>query len=165
MKWISYLFILVLFITTACEQDPPCYPLIEGCTDSLAINFFSDANIPSDDCEYATDKFVGTYLITDSVFGGMTADYFQREYEMVILKDSENPNKLLVQHWSFSHYNYQVMAEVDSTLFTVSNHIYTDPDWFETAGEGYIKGDSIFFTYYLLNLDWWAGKCTGVKID
>lgn len=165
MKWTSYLFVFILTIATACEQDPPCYPLIEGCTDSFALNFLPEANIPSNDCEYATDKFVGTYAIVDSVFGGMTLDYFQREYELTILKNPDTPAQLLIQHWSFSNSNYQVTAEVDSASFVVPNHTYTNPGWFETSGEGYIKGDSIFFSYYLLNLDWWAGEGTGIKIN
>ena len=112
MKWTSYLFVFILTIATACEQDPPCYPLIEGCTDSLALNFLPEANIPSNDCEYAADKFVGTYAIVDSVFGGITADYFQREYELTILKNPDTPDQLLIQHWSFSNSNSCLIYQI-----------------------------------------------------
>jgi len=149
MRWLLIISILLLFL--GCRK--------KGCTDSYAINYNEKAKKEDGSCSYESDKFLGTYSVSDSVAGGMLPfDYYHKQYDFEIFRDVSAPNKITIRNFAnFSvPYIYQdVSAFVDGNTFTLPNQAPISNELTPTektiSGSGSISGDSIFFDYSFKN--------------
>ncbi len=106
------------------------------------------------------DAFVGQWNVNETytlVGGGSGTD----TYTITISKSSTTDNGIVITQ--FGGGNVAVNATVSGSALSIPNQtINSGGDLWNISGSGNISGNTLIFTYYVL--DGWTGSCTATKL-
>lgn len=123
----ALLFVGIVILSISCKK--------EGCTDSQAENYDSDAKKDDGSCVFARDKFIGTYNVN------RTCVYQANENFVITVSAGPNINEIIINN--FSNDGVNIKATVSGSNVTFNDEkleiIY--------EGDGYIINNSMELSY------------------
>lgn len=133
-------FALALLLSPACRKDK-----IKGCMNSEAINYSESANLEDGTCEYARDKFLGTWsgakLCSENPLDSTTT--------IQVLAIANNYRSVNIMNFPFD--GISVIANVNSSdlnnIIIPEQEINNDLDVYYVSGEGQVYESDFVINY------------------
>ena len=138
-KYLIVSFIAAIFAITGCQK--------EGCTDSKALNYDSEAKKDNGTCVYhlpepdPRDQYLGNYLVTDSTF--MMGDFYEvKTYTLQVTTGSSNGDTIFLNNlWGRGRAFVAIMS---GSNFSIPSQQVDGP--YYADGNGKFEGNTIVFT-------------------
>ncbi len=147
------IIVTTMFVMFGCQK--------EGCTDSDALNYDSDAKKDNGTCVYpvaepdSRDQYVGIYLVTDSTF--MMGDFYEvKTYTLQVTTGSSKGDTIFLNNlWNRGREFYAIMA---GSGFSIPSQQVDGP--YYADGNGKFDGNTISYT---TSGDVYLNRGTGAK--
>lgn len=124
----------------------------EGCTDAIATNYDEDADEDDGTCEYVSDKFVGTYIMSETVTPP-TGDPYSINYTLTIERDASNGADVRLKRLSdFSSADVLGVVSATGTTINITNgQVISGSNTFEINGSLSLSNGTLTSVYTVKN--------------
>lgn len=155
MKQLFLILILTLSILS-CNR--------KGCTDCNAVNYNSKAKVDDNSCQYALENFIGTYSVSDSIFGPPTATWEKRNYNIGLTRAGCNADQLAISNYAKQSNSFLVNSTISGNNLSIP--IQSVNQVKIRVSSGFFRNDSIFFEFEFENEfgEVFFGSCYGEKL-
>lgn len=139
----------------ATEDDGSCEYAQPGCMDPNSLNYDPNATVHDGSCNYESENYIGVYTVHDSMKHVFSSSYEQGTREIIISLQDSQPSNLLFTNMFFSGF-YNVYATVanghfDSPDQTILALDGTPTDFQISYVFGHFVGDSIYYKFIYTN--------------